>query len=363
MCLTWAKEKKNWTVAQWKPRVWRKVGEAHRSSCLKSSVKFPQSVMSSNAIITPAGFYIVGLSTMPYVNIYVIFLTVLYVITVMCNVFLITIIFYDHRLHVPKFMAVANLAVVDLVLSTSLVPSMIKTYIVRDNFVPFKLCIVQMYIYYVFISLEPFSLCILAYDRFVAICFPLRQESINTNNRMAFIIGVIWLFFITIVLYGSTSIPTLSFCGSLEVHSYFCDYAPVLILACNDMTSQWNFGTTMAMMLFTGPLIFIFFTYVGILIAVFRMKNTKSRFKALSTCVEHLILVAIFFIPIVTIFSLILFEALLSLNMGLVSLSLSSLITPFVNPILYSLKTKEIRNRIHSILTQRLSVHPLKTSH
>ncbi|CAM4729606.1 unnamed protein product [Leuciscus chuanchicus] len=72
------------------------------------------------------------------------FLTVLYVITVKCNVFLIIIIFYDHRLHVPKFMAVGNLALVDLVLSTSLVPGMIKTYLVLDNFVPFNLCLVQI---------------------------------------------------------------------------------------------------------------------------------------------------------------------------------------------------------------------------
>ncbi|XP_043107109.1 olfactory receptor 10A2-like [Puntigrus tetrazona] len=315
------------------------------------------------SIITPAGFYIVGLSSMPYSDIYAMFLTVLYVITVMCNVFLITIIFYDQRLHVPKFMAIANLAVVDLVLSTSLVPSMIKTYIVRDNFVPFKLCIVQMYTYYTFLSLEPFSLCILAYDRFIAICFPLRQESINTNTRMTSIISAVWLFCIVLVAYAVISIPTLSFCDSLEVHSYFCDYAPVLILACGDMTSQWNFATALTILFVTVPLILIFLTYMCILAVVFRMKNNQSRFKALATCIEHLIIVALFFIPIVIIFCFTFFGIIWNPSVGLVSLSLSSLITPFVNPILYSLKTKEIRNRIHSIITKRLSVHPLKTSH
>ncbi|XP_073685333.1 olfactory receptor 10A4-like [Garra rufa] len=318
---------------------------------------------TSNSIIQPAGFYIVGLRSMSYSNIYVMFLTVLYVITIMCNVFLITIIYYDHRLHVPKFMAVGNLAVVDIVLSTSLVPGMIKGYIVLDNFVPFKLCLVQMYTYYTFVSLEPFSLCVLSYDRFIAICFPLRQESINTNTRMAYIISAVWSFCFATVFYAVASIPTLSFCGSLEVHSYFCDYAPVLVLACSDTTPQWNYGTTLTILFTVVPLILIFLTYMGILTAVFRMKNNQSRYKALATCTEHLIIVALFFIPIVTIFCLTFFGIIWNPNVGLVSLSLSSLITPCVNPILYSLKTKEIRRRIYSSLTQRWSVQSLKTSH
>ncbi|XP_048037694.1 olfactory receptor 10A2-like [Megalobrama amblycephala] len=316
----------------------------------------------NNSISQPEGFYIVALSSMLYNNIYVMFLTVLYVITVICNVFLITIIFYDHRLHVPKFMAVGNLALVDLVLSTSLVPGMIKTYIVLDNFVPFKLCLVQMYIYYAFLFLESFSICVLSYDRFVAICLPLRQESINTNTRMVYIIVAIWIFGLTTVLYGTSSILTLSFCGSLKLNSYFCDYTPVLRLACSDTTHQWNFATALTILFMFVPLIFIFFTYMGILIAVFRMKNNQSRYKALATCTEHLMLVAIFFIPIFIIFNLGFSGIIINPNVRTVCLSLSSLITPCVNPIIYSLKTKEVRSRIYSLLTHRQTVHPLKNT-
>ncbi len=318
---------------------------------------------TSDPIIQPAGFYIVALSSMPYSNVYVMFLTVIYVITVMCNVFLIAIIFYDHRLHVPKFMAVGSLALVDLVLSTSLVPGMIKIYIVLDNFVPFKLCFVQMFTYYNFVTLESLSLCILSYDRFIAICFPLKQNSINTNNRMAYIICAVWIFNSVISLYGPSSISTLSFCGSLNVNSYFCDFTPVLRLSCSDITAQWKLATTLTILFNAIPLIFIFLTYVGILIAVFRMKTNQSRYKALATCTEHFILVAIFFIPIFVIFNLGLFGIVINPNVRTVCLSLSSLIPPCVNPILYSLKTKEIQSRIHSLLIQRLSVHPLNNIH
>uniref|UniRef100_A0A673K7E0 Odorant receptor, family D, subfamily 108, member 1 n=1 Tax=Sinocyclocheilus rhinocerous TaxID=307959 RepID=A0A673K7E0_9TELE len=208
---------------------------------------------TSDPIIQPAGFYIVALSSMPYSNVYVMFLTVIYVITIMCNVFLIAIIFYDHRLHVPEFMAVGSL--VDLVLSISLVPGMIKTSIVLDNFVPFKLCLVQMFTYYNFLSLESLSLCILSYDRFIAICFPLKQKSINTNIRMAYIICAVWFFNSVRSLYGPSSISTLSFSGSLKVSSNFSDFAPVLRLSCSDITTQWNFATTSTILFNAVPLI------------------------------------------------------------------------------------------------------------
>uniref|UniRef100_A0A672S8T0 Olfactory receptor n=1 Tax=Sinocyclocheilus grahami TaxID=75366 RepID=A0A672S8T0_SINGR len=280
---------------------------------------------TSDPIIQPAGFYIVALSSMHYSNVYVTFLTVIYVITIMCNVFLIAIIFYDHRLHVPKFMAVGCLALVDLVLSTSLVPGMIKTSIVLDNFVPFKLGLLQMFTYYNFLSLESLSLCILSYDRFIAICFPLKQKSINTNIRMAYIICVVWFF--------------------NSVRSLYTIFAPVLRLSCNDITTQWNFATT----LFNAvPLIFL--TYMGIPIAVFRMKNNQSHYKALGTCSEHLILVAIFFIPIFIIFNLGLFGIVINPNVRTVCLSLSSFLPPCVNPILYSLKTKKIQIYLYNIL-------------
>nr|NP_001092243.1 odorant receptor 108-3 [Danio rerio]AAI42865.1 Zgc:165563 protein [Danio rerio] len=318
---------------------------------------------SNSTLIQPAGFYIIGLRSMPYSNVYVMFLTVLFVITVICNVFLISIIVYDQRLHVPKFMAVGNLAAVDLILSTALVPGMIKTYIALDNFVPFNLCLLQMCIYYTCTCLESFSLCILSYDRFIAICFPLRHESINTNSRMAYIISAVWFFCVVTLLYAVFSILTLSFCGSNEMNSYFCDYTPVLVLACSDITQQLNYATAATILFIGVASIFIFFTYIGILRAVFRMKSSQSRFKALATCTEHLVLVCLYFVPIVIIFNLTFFGIIWSPNVGLVCLSLSSLLPPCVNPVIYSLKTKEIRSRVYSLFTRRLFVHPLKNGH
>ncbi|XP_051971940.1 olfactory receptor 2AT4-like [Xyrauchen texanus] len=312
----------------------------------------------NSSFIHPPGFYIVALSSMPYTNIYVIFLAVLYIFIVMFNLFLICIILYDHRLHVPKFMAVGNLAVVDLVLSTSLVPSMINIYLFMDNFVPFNLCLMQMYTYYTFLSLESFSLCILAYDRLIAICLPLRQESINTNTTMAYIIGGVWIFGLVVTAYCPVSVIPLSFCGSVQVNSYFCTYTLVFRLSCSDTTRQLIYAIILTILFVFVTLSFILLTYMSILFSVFRMKNIQSRYKALATCTEHLILVALFFIPILVFFNITFFEIVINPDVSMVALSLSVCITSCVNPIMYSLKTKEIRSRVYALFVKKLTIHP-----
>ncbi|XP_036416408.1 olfactory receptor 52K1-like [Colossoma macropomum] len=324
----------------------------------------PRTSIQNVSLIHPPGFYIIGLISLTYANVYVIFLTVIYVITTFTNCFVICIICMDHHLHVPKFIAVGNLAVVDLVLSTSLIPSMIKIYLLKDNFIEYKLCLVQMYMYYAFLTLESFSIAILAFDRLIAICLPLRQNSINTTTTMTTIITSIWILTIGTITISTSSMTYLSFCNSVQVNSYFCDYAPVFRLACNDNSLQWTFATVLSSVCIFVPLSFIVLSYTCILFSVFQMKSVESRFKALATCTEHLILVAIFYIPILIIFMIGLFQVGINPDVRIVGLSLSSCIPPCTNPIIYSLKTKELKSRVHFLFQrtfniQRHSVRPL----
>ncbi|XP_036416409.1 olfactory receptor 52K1-like [Colossoma macropomum] len=321
-------------------------------------------LMRNDSLIHPPGFFIIGLIGFPYTNIYVIFLALIYVITAISNCFVICIICMDHHLHVPKFIAVGNLAVVDLVLSTSLIPSMIKIYLLKDNFIEYKLCLVQMYMCYAFLTLESFSIAILAFDRLIAICLPLRQNSINTTTTMTTIVAAMWTLSHGVTIVSTSSMTYLSFCNSVQVNSYFCDYAPVFRLACNDNSLQWTFATVLSSVCIFVPLSFIVLSYTCILFSVFQMKSVESRFKALATCTEHLILVAIFYIPILVIFMIGLFRVGINPDVRIVGLSLSSCIPPCTNPIIYSLKTKELKRRVNFLFQrtfniQRHSVHPL----
>ncbi|KAM4619744.1 olfactory receptor 1496-like [Polymixia lowei] len=304
-----------------------------------------RTIDNGSLVIHPPGLYIIGFETLPHVNMYFIFLAFVYVVTVLFNMLVISIISFNHNLHTPKFLAVGNLAVIDVILNTCTIPSMIKIFLVKDNFVPFNLCLVQMFIYYTYLPLESYALAILAYDRLIAICFPLRQHAFNTMWSMSCIVGLTWSYCLSVSAFCTSIMTRLSFCGSVKVFSYFCDYAPVFRLACNDNTLHWALSSAFSLVNLLGPLIFIILSYVAILVTVFRMKSLDSRMKALATCVEHLILVAIFYIPVLTIFMVGLYLGLIDPDQRVLSLSLSSCLPPCLNPIIYSLKTKEIKTR------------------
>ncbi|KAF7663007.1 hypothetical protein LDENG_00220750 [Lucifuga dentata] len=217
---------------------------------------------NSSGLIHPPGFYIIGFEKIPFINLYFIFLAFVYVVTVLFNGLVIYIITFNHCLHTPKFLAVVNLAAIDLILNTCTIPSMLKIFLIKDNFMSFNLCLVQMFFYYAFLPLESSALAILAYDRLVAICFPLRQTSINTLRNMSCIIGLTWFAALGLSVFCTAIITRLSFCKSVQVFSYFCDYAPVFRLACNDYTLHWSVASICSMLLLLGPFTFIVLSYI-----------------------------------------------------------------------------------------------------
>ncbi|XP_067465259.1 olfactory receptor 2AT4-like [Thunnus thynnus] len=308
-------------------------------------MSFLRTVLNNSVIIHPPGFYIIGFQTFPYISVYFIFIAFVYVVTLLFNSLVIYVIAFNHCLHTPKFLAVVNLAVIDLILNTCTIPSMIKIFLIEDNFIPFNLCLLQMFVYYTCASLESYALAILAYDRLIAICFPLRQNSINTVRSMCCIVSLTWSSALGVTAFSVGIMTRLSFCNSVRVFSYFCDYAPVFRLACNDYTMQWFAASFLTVLLLVGPFAFILLSYVSILVTVFRMKSLDSRVKALATCVEHLILVAVFYIPLITIFTIGFYLRLIDPDQRVLSLSLASCIPPCINPVVYSLKTKEIKIR------------------
>ena len=305
--------------------------------------------ITNDSIIIPAGFYVTGFADLKFADLYLSFLGLIYIVTLLFNLFMIFIIWTDHRLHSPKYIAVANLGVVDLMCTTSFIPSSIATFLTRNAFMSYNACLSQIFFYYSSITLESFSLSILAYDRFIAICFPLRHSSINTPTSMISILAIVWLNCAGVMVFLTVILTKLSFCDSLTVHQFVCEYSAVYSLSCNDHTLQWVAGSVAVNLVSFGPLSIIVMSYACILRAVFRMKNVESRYKALATCTEHFFLVAIFYVPTMTVYLIELLVFRLDPIVKMINMSFASSIPSCLNPIVYALATKEIRNKIKAM--------------
>ncbi|XP_066556242.1 olfactory receptor 1E16-like [Amia ocellicauda] len=307
------------------------------------------STVSPNAaFVRPQFFYINGFSNIPHVKYYYIFLCFVYAVTVFANFFIIFIIYTERSLHTPKYVAVFNLAVIDICESTALIPKLIHTFLFDSQFITYEACLANMFFVHFFIAMQSLCLVVLAYDRFVAICFPLRNHIIMTNTSMLMIIACVWVFTATLIIILVHLITRLSYCRSIVIESYFCDHGPMYLMACNDNFPNY-IHTFVCITVFTFmPFSLIVMSYVCILSALLKIASGEERLKAMKTCTSHLILVIVFYLP----FFITYIAALMSVihpNTRIICTSLSSTIPPMLNPIIYTLKTEEIIGAIRNL--------------
>ncbi|XP_026183369.1 olfactory receptor 1-like [Mastacembelus armatus] len=297
--------------------------------------------ISNVTFVRPAKFYISGFLNVPYVQYFYIFLCFVYIMTVVGNVLLLSVIFLVKTLHTPKYMIVFNLALTDLCGSTALIPKVLDTFLFDNRYIVYEACLSYMFFVLVFGSVQSWTLVIMAYDRFIAICFPLRYHSIVTKPAIATMLLFVWVVLLSIISCMVGLLDRLSFCGSLVIQSFYCDHGPTFRLACND-TSLNKIMIYVALTIINClPLILIVLTYICIARALSRIASQKERVKALKTCTSHLILVAIFFLPFLGT-NIAAMTSSLHPNARIINSTLTHTIPAFVNPIIYSLKTEEV---------------------
>uniref|UniRef100_A0A3Q3JVQ1 G-protein coupled receptors family 1 profile domain-containing protein n=1 Tax=Monopterus albus TaxID=43700 RepID=A0A3Q3JVQ1_MONAL len=292
----------------------------------------------------------IGFIDIPDMKYYYVFLFFVYIVSVLGNTAVMVIICLDHTLRTPKYIAVFNLAFADLVGSSAVVPKVFDTFQFDHRYIPYNDCFTFMFFCYTCLAMEPLNLVALAYDRLIAISFPLHYQVKVTHRFMFSLIASFWLLIISVALIAVALFTNLSFCKSVVINSYFCDYDLVQNLACNDFTLTWIVGCFLSVLILWFPLLFILSCYSYIGYALSKVAAVKERVKAFKTCTSHLTLVAIYFLPLMFTFAL---NAYIDANTRLINMSLSAVFPPMLNPFIYVLQTQEIKVSVKKLLKIR----------
>ncbi|XP_073674438.1 olfactory receptor 1-like [Garra rufa] len=311
------------------------------------------SFVQNMSIVHPEYFFIIGLTGIPYSSYYYIFLFIAYFIAVIGNSIVLLIIALERSLHSPKYIGVFNLALADLGETNAVVPNMMKTFFSDSQYMSYNACLANMFFVNFFTTVQSATLVVLAFDRFIAICLPLRYHAIVNNTVMSLAFIVVWTFNTSLVALASSLMTRLSFCKSNVVQSFYCDNGPLLRMACNDNSINVFITNLIVALYLISPVFIIFLSYLGIFFALSKITTWEARLKALKTCVSHLLLVGVFFIPII---GMIIASSVTTLtpNTRVISVSLSFTLPPMLNPIIYVLNTAEIRVLIRKLLKNRI---------
>ncbi|KAM5330377.1 olfactory receptor 13C7-like [Glossophaga mutica] len=299
---------------------------------------------------TEIEFILQGLSEYPRVE-KVLFgvCLVMYLVILLGNSTLVILTVLDSCLHIPMYFFLGNLSFLDIWYTSSFIPSMLIHFLSKKKTISFTRCVVQMSVSYTMGSTECVLLAVMAYDRFVAICKPLRYPIIMSKALCIQMAALSWVLGFFNSLTETILAVRLPFCGKNVINHFICEMLAFVKLACTDISLN-----EIAIML--GNVIFLFFpllliciSYIFILSTVLRINSAEGRKKAFSTCSAHITVVTIFYGTILFMYMNpkskdSAFSKLIALFYGVV--------TPMLNPIIYSLRNKEVHGAMRKLMTR-----------
>nr|XP_010962452.1 olfactory receptor 4K3-like [Camelus bactrianus] len=268
----------------------------------------------------------------------------LYLITILGNIFIVLLITADLHLHSPMYFLLANLSFIDFCLSSVITPKMITDFLKENKTISFGGCMCQIFFGHFFGGGEMILLVSMAYDRYVAICKPLHYSSIMDRQKCTGLVMTSWIIGFVHSISQLALIINLPFCGPRELDSFFCDIPLVIRLACMDTYSLEMLINADSGVLATICFILLLLSYFYILLTV-RLHSKEGASMALFTCTAHITVVVLFFGPCIFIY-------LWPLHITWVDKFLAvfyAVITPVLNPAIYTLRNKEIKNAIQRL--------------
>ncbi|XP_063162119.1 olfactory receptor 52P1-like [Candoia aspera] len=269
-----------------------------------------------------------------------------YVIIIAGNCIILLVIVSEPALHRPMCYFLCMLSTIDLAASTSAVPKILCIFWFQAGEIQVNSCLTQMFFIHALCMMESAVLLAMALDRYVAICFPLRYNSIFTGS-LAAKMGIATVVRGTLLMCPCPFlIKRLSFCQTNVIHHTYCEHMAVVKLACGDTSLNRVYGLSVALIVIGGDLLCIGLSYVFIVHAVLRLSSSEARFKAFGTCVSHLCVILISYSPALFSFFTHRFGHNVAPHIHILLANLYLLFPPMLNPIVYGVRTKEIREQV-----------------
>ncbi|XP_059123632.1 olfactory receptor 8B8-like isoform X1 [Peromyscus eremicus] len=298
-------------------------------------------------------FILLGITDQPDLKIPLFFLfLVIYMITALGNMTLIILIVLNSHLHTPMYFFLFNLSCIDLCYSSVITPKMLMNFIQKKNVISYTGCMTQLYFFCFFVISECYVLTSMAYDRYVAICNPLLYNVALSPKVCFYLMLGSYLMGFSGAMIHTGFILRLTFCDGNTINHYFCDVLPLLQLSCTS-----TYANEIELFIVTGkdiivPTVIIFTSYAFILSNILKIRSTESRSKAFSTCSSHMLAVCLFFGS--GAFMYLKPTSAVSMDQGKFSSIFYTIVVPMMNPLIYSLRNKDVKVALRKTLSRRM---------
>uniref|UniRef100_A0A8C4XC59 Olfactory receptor n=1 Tax=Erpetoichthys calabaricus TaxID=27687 RepID=A0A8C4XC59_ERPCA len=285
------------------------------------------------------------------INITATLLILIYLVSLIGNLLVILIIIMNHQLQSPMYIYICTLAMIDLANSTILIPKMVSAVIFDSLVVAYTACLAQMYLILYVELMESLLLTSMAIDRYIAVIFPLRYPSIVTSKAVCIGVTLLAISAFLIEIYCLMFVSELSFCKTNILPYCFCDYATMVHIACTEDPKYLLIFSTIVITTGVFPLALILFSYFIIALAALRTSSVEGKRKVFSTCLTHLLVVGLFYIPLLTSYILPGAGVKLSTEAYNTMVIVGNVVPPMMNPIIYSFRNKEIKSSIYKLFS------------
>ncbi|KAK9397203.1 olfactory receptor [Crotalus adamanteus] len=270
----------------------------------------------------------------------------IYMGTMAGNLFIILLVVFDQHLHIPMYFFLGNLSYLEACSSSNILPQMLFNLLTGSKLISYTTCFVQHYFFGSFVSVECYLLSAMSYDRYLAICKPLRYTTMM-NGRICFkLIAYSWISGFLANTITLIIISKLVFCNN-RIDHFFCDTFPIIELFCGDTYALKVFLYVLSSIFTFPPSILTLTSYTFIIVAIMRMPSTVGKQKAFSTCSSHLLVVTIFYGTLMSIYVVPNTNKLNGLHK--VFSVIYTIITPMLNPIIYSLRNREVKDSLRRL--------------